>query len=180
MFRYVTITQKCGIWASNSTQHQKHALVQLVGGENTTYLEEVQVCAGVETWGLVCSIDDCTLWRGLALLSTEVVSRDKSCVQVKLEPRDKVVVKLDEGVKGVVRSPWLGERETLLFVGILGLSDGRHNAGRVASSGDLEGNTRWASCLNLKASRTDWVVLAQQVTRRLAEVLFLGEKTCQR
>ena len=125
----------------------------------------------MKTRSLVRGIQDRALRRRLRLFSTEVITRSKRRVQVKLKSADKVVVELDDGVERVGGRPGLGEGEALLAVRVLGLARRVHDAGLVGVASDLEGYTGGRGGLDLESGAADGVVLAQEVTGGLAKVL---------
>lgn len=122
---------------------------------------------------LVCSIDRSVLVGDLRFLidGSTVSSGCNVGVEVKLKSVDDLVLKLDDGAEFVRVVPRLGERETVLAVGVFGLADGEDDTGCVGMAIDLEGNTRGRRGLHLERGGADGVVLAQEIIGGLAKVL---------
>jgi hypothetical protein len=128
-----------------------------------SYLEHVKEGTTVEAGLLVGSSDDSRL---LALL------REERGSQVELEALGDVVLELNLGAEDVGGGPGLGEDEAVLPVDVLGLNiTGNDVALVVTSTSNAEGRVGRSQGLDFEGDTVEWVVLAEQVARRLAEVL---------
>lgn len=133
-----------------------------------THLEQVKHGTSVEAALLVDSSDDTAL---------VVLLRVKAGVQVELEALGDLVLELDDGAEDVGGGPSLGEGESVLPVGVLGLDVSEDGLGLgVLGTGDLEGDARGGVGLDLEGLAGEVVVLSEQVVGGLAEVLKRAKK----
>lgn len=117
---------------------------------------------------LVDSIDECRLG---ALLRVEDAGH------VELEALGDLVLELELSAEGVGGGPGLGDDETLLIVGILGLQVAIDcGRARIARATDAEGDAGGGFGLDFKRGAEDGEVLAQEVVGALAEVLNVAQR----
>jgi hypothetical protein len=129
-----------------------------------SYLEHVKEGTTMETGLLVGSSNDSRL---LAFL------REERGSQVELEALGDVVLELNLGAEDVGGGPGLGEDEAVLPVDVLGLNiTGNDVALVVTSTSNAESRVGRSQGLDFERDTVEWVVLAEQVARRLAEVLW--------
>ena len=102
----------------------------------------------------------------MRLLVDAALRRQEGRREVDLETR-----KLNEGVEPVVMRPRLGERQSVLAVGVLGFTERGDSARRECAAVDAESDTVRGSRLHLELVAVDRVVLRQEVVGGLAEVL---------
>jgi hypothetical protein len=101
-----------------------------------------------------------------------VLLRKKSSGEVELQALSHVILKLELVAEDIGRGPSLGDDEPVLAVRVLGL-DVTSDVGalRVTSTSNAEGSVGRRRGLDLERGAVEGVVLAEQVARRLAEIL---------
>lgn len=126
-------------------------------------LEEVQVLTGVEAWLLVSGREESVL--GLLVWQQ---GRD----ELELETLGNVVLELNVVAENVGGGPGLSQGKAVLAVVELGLEVTVDVSGLgVSETGDLEGDAVGGLGLDLERGAVDVVVLVEEVTGGLAEVL---------
>jgi len=118
------------------------------------------------------SIEKDSIMFVLSLELASLVSRVglEVAIQGELQTRSKLLI-VHGGVDGVVSGPLLGQLDSMLLVGHLGLQtsiDLSSISGGVASSSELNATGRLG--LDLQLDKTKVVTLAKHITGRLANV----------
>jgi hypothetical protein len=116
----------------------------------------------VETRLLVDSIEESSL---MALLG------EQRGGQIELETLGNLVLELDLSFEDVVCSPGLGEDETILEIGVLGLDIPNNGIGLGLATLDLKAHAGGCLCLDLERGAVVMEVLAEKVIGGLAEIL---------
>ena len=98
-------------------------------------------------------------------------------LEVKFETLDNEIVEFDLVAENVGRGPSLGQGESVGFVSPLSLDIAIDNVCLgVARSLDLESNVGRSLCLNFKVCSIEWVILSEQVIRRLSKILVKSDQ----
>jgi hypothetical protein len=102
-------------------------------------------------------------------------------VDFEFETLCDLVLNLNSGLQDVARRPGLSNGETVLGVDVfrLEITMDMVRLG-IGISGDLEGNVGGGLGLDLEAGAVDVEILAQEVIRAFAQILYPKKKNCQK
>lgn len=140
--------------------------IKVVDREKRTYVENIETGTGVETGLLVGSVQEDRFRAGVGV---------ECGVDINLETLGNLILELNGVLERVGGCPSLGEDETVLPVGKLGLKVSFDVVGLgVSATGYTESDAGGSVGLDLKTGRIEVVVLAEQVAGRLAKVLQIS------